>query len=342
MNSERRQNPRSRLKEIVYLQMEPDNGGIVLNLSETGLAFQTASPVERGAVVRFKFSLPSGKEIRAVSEVTWTDETRKTGGLRFTFLPEGARQQIRKWIDLPASPFTDTPATVSAASALPPDGPALARDSSHTFGPHAFTKSHPLDARELPRKRSAWAGAFAAGSLTGLLVTVLAAGIWVVHSSRARAIESLAQQSQSPADSPTPPTPPAVASDGSDASVSNEAPTAAPEPQKSVTKTSPVIDPRSGKTPRASSGADVSPPSNARAERPSGATNHRRRLSSARGKGRLAARKSIRAYSAARKMTADRNCRPLSDTWIPQTAHGTASPPPCCGRPSARATPQRR
>jgi hypothetical protein len=110
---ERRQSPRLTLAKLVYIHLEPDSGAIVLNVSESGLAFHAVGPVMQTGVIRFWVSLNLNQRVEASGQLVWTDETRKTGGLRFTALSESARQQIRKWMN-------QLPAPVSIAKRLAP------------------------------------------------------------------------------------------------------------------------------------------------------------------------------------------------------------------------------
>jgi hypothetical protein len=45
--AERRQNPRTKLVEIAYIGMGPENGGLVLDVSEGGLSFHSVAPIQR-------------------------------------------------------------------------------------------------------------------------------------------------------------------------------------------------------------------------------------------------------------------------------------------------------
>lgn len=92
--AERRKTRRKIIDKLAYVNLEPNNGGIVLNISEGGLCFQTLGPVRQGKVVDFWLSLPDKDRIEGVGELAWTDARRKTGGLRFTFLPEGVLEQV--------------------------------------------------------------------------------------------------------------------------------------------------------------------------------------------------------------------------------------------------------
>ena len=101
--SERRQSPRLTLAKLVYIHLEPESGAIVLNVSEGGLGFHAVAPVTQTGAIRFWVSLNMNQRVEASGQLAWTDESRKTGGLRFTALSEGARQQIRKWMNQPSA-----------------------------------------------------------------------------------------------------------------------------------------------------------------------------------------------------------------------------------------------
>ena len=47
---ERRQTPRTTLEKHAYINIEPNNGGIVLNASDEGLCFYSFDPVHKNGV----------------------------------------------------------------------------------------------------------------------------------------------------------------------------------------------------------------------------------------------------------------------------------------------------
>jgi hypothetical protein len=98
---ERRINTRKPLEHLAYLSLPFDNGGIVLDVSEGGLGFHSIAPVEADGPIHFRFAIDSATRIKAVGELAWKDETGKTGGLRFTELPDEIREQIRVWASQP-------------------------------------------------------------------------------------------------------------------------------------------------------------------------------------------------------------------------------------------------
>jgi PilZ domain len=144
VRTNRRHTPRMNVSELAYVNLGPDNGGTIVNISEGGLCFQARAPIHKTETIRFWYSyrrrrMQSGSgagklEMQATgisrfievrSELAWTDETHKKGGLRFTNLSEQAREQIREWICQPElvmakeMPFT-VPPKPSSLTAMQP------------------------------------------------------------------------------------------------------------------------------------------------------------------------------------------------------------------------------
>lgn len=99
METDRRHAPRRRLDQLAYIRIGPDNGGLMADLGEGGLGFQTIAAIEREGPLRFWFTLDAADRIQATGELAWTDESRKVGGLRFTQISEEALEQIREWME---------------------------------------------------------------------------------------------------------------------------------------------------------------------------------------------------------------------------------------------------
>src|SRR6266852_6485158 len=105
VTTERRQYPRHQAKSLAYLDIGPDNGGIVLNLSEGGIAVQAAGPLSDEPLVGLRIQLPkSVKKLEASGKIAWTSESKKEAGLEFVDLPEATRLQIRDWLSLESPP----------------------------------------------------------------------------------------------------------------------------------------------------------------------------------------------------------------------------------------------
>jgi hypothetical protein len=80
-------------------QLGDGNGGIILNISEGGVALRVVAELAEEYLpkMRFQFSHPS-PWVEASGRVAWLSESRKTVGVEFTQLTDEARQQIRKWL----------------------------------------------------------------------------------------------------------------------------------------------------------------------------------------------------------------------------------------------------
>jgi hypothetical protein len=98
MNLDRRQEFRKMPDTFAFLQLERDDGGSVLDVSEGGLRFETFAPVPERGLVHLWFSLNLRERIEAWAEVVWTNAAKKCGGLKFLRLSEGGRAQIREWM----------------------------------------------------------------------------------------------------------------------------------------------------------------------------------------------------------------------------------------------------
>src|SRR5207253_9314362 len=98
MDQNRRRFLRKVPDDIAFIQIERDEVGKVLNISEGGLSFSSVTPVPRNLPVYFWFSFNLKDRIEAMGEVTWTDLSRTIGGLRFTQISQAGREQIQKWL----------------------------------------------------------------------------------------------------------------------------------------------------------------------------------------------------------------------------------------------------
>ena len=183
---ERRRSPRTTMEKHAYINIEPNNGGIVLNVSDGGLCFHSFDPVQRNGKVRFWF-WDHDQRIEADGTLAWTDETQK-GGLRFTALPVEAREKIRDWISQPvavaaggsAAPASPQPRTFTVVSGSRPDPKVVLGDSA------------PLSV--LPELRiPVPSSGFSRGLVTGLLLSAVVVAAVVFNSYRRELGESLIQ-----------------------------------------------------------------------------------------------------------------------------------------------------
>ena len=98
-SSDRRARVRRNPSEVTCLELGEGNGGIVLNVSETGIAIAVAQTILDDHFPCLSFRLPQlDRTFLAEGEVVWRSESSKSAGLRFVNLDERDRVQIRNWI----------------------------------------------------------------------------------------------------------------------------------------------------------------------------------------------------------------------------------------------------
>jgi len=97
---DRRLQKRTTLASTAYMALDDRNGGIVLNISETGMAVAAADPlVVADYLPQIRFRLPNVEQrIKVSAQVVWLAESKKTVGIRFVDLTAEARNEIANWI----------------------------------------------------------------------------------------------------------------------------------------------------------------------------------------------------------------------------------------------------
>jgi TonB family protein len=93
-----RAHARRRILPIGYVELGQENGGILLNLSEGGLAVRSPLPLVSREFTGIRFQAPKSQAwLTANGRIVWLSDSKKEGGIQFTELPGDARQQIHKW-----------------------------------------------------------------------------------------------------------------------------------------------------------------------------------------------------------------------------------------------------
>jgi hypothetical protein len=219
---DRRQTPRTKLVEIAYIGMGPENGGLVLDVSDGGLSFHAVSPVQPSDKINFLLSLRGQSRIEGAGEVVWTNEMKTVCGLRFTSLSGDAREHLNNWTN-------QSRMSVAAPQRDVSPGPAAFRkreESSEADVDPSVAKSDPIFAippalesyLSEPLGKSMWGGQLFLWIIFGLtgLALLSSAYLYGVHvgrsgiSSEIQSAATPAPQAEPPALAPAPVTPPAV------------------------------------------------------------------------------------------------------------------------------------
>jgi TonB family protein len=88
---------------LTYVTLGENNGGIVTNISETGIGMTTARPLRENSSSHLSFQLSElSPAIETGAEIVWMTESKKEAGFRFEGLPAEVREQIRNWVSSPA------------------------------------------------------------------------------------------------------------------------------------------------------------------------------------------------------------------------------------------------
>jgi hypothetical protein len=97
-NLERRQSPRKRFENLLYVEVEPGNGGMVLNLSEHGFGFRAVKRVRPKQEVKFAFNLDEKRRVGGSGRLEWSDKEGRVAGVQFTEVSEEFRSEMHTWM----------------------------------------------------------------------------------------------------------------------------------------------------------------------------------------------------------------------------------------------------
>ena len=179
--TERRHSARIALKNLAYVNLEPDNGGILIDVSEGGICFRSAVPVPPSSTVRFSFSLDH-QRIEARGRLAWSDATRKRGGLKFTSVSPDAQKAISDWINQHELSVSVVKEELLASRQSSLEAASLtAKQRKDAAAPHDDTGvEKPSLNVQLPRVLTGFSG----GLVAGVLISAVVAGLFVLQSHR--------------------------------------------------------------------------------------------------------------------------------------------------------------
>lgn len=156
-NLERRQSPRKRFENLLYVEIEPGNGGMVLNLSEHGFGFRAVKRVRPKQEMKFAFNLDEKRRVEGQGRLEWSDKEGRVAGVQFTDVSNEFRSEMREWmanaVEYPIqstgpSSSSSVPVAVKATNGNKMNGnnsPAAesspSTDGRDKAGPAAATKS---------------------------------------------------------------------------------------------------------------------------------------------------------------------------------------------------------
>src|ERR1700676_1232144 len=96
---ERRLQPRVLPKTLIYVACGESNGGMVLNVSDDGMAISMAIPVGDEAYSNLHVRMNGlAQSIKVHGRMAWTTRSKKRAGIQLVDISDQQREQIREWL----------------------------------------------------------------------------------------------------------------------------------------------------------------------------------------------------------------------------------------------------
>ena len=100
---DRRHSLRQKVNTPAFASFDGVTGGMILDLSEEGMSMQTIAPLEAHSIVPLHLSLGEPTAyLETTGYVAWADALGRAG-VRFSELPDPARERLREWLTVNAS-----------------------------------------------------------------------------------------------------------------------------------------------------------------------------------------------------------------------------------------------
>jgi hypothetical protein len=131
-----------KLDQLVYVELEARNGGMMLTVSEEGFTFRAVTSVRPSGRIPFSFVINGTEKLEGFGEIKWTKDEGKVAGLQFTDISTEFLNALRRWLaQLSASVV---PSSVEAR----PDSPFdldhnLKTDSPRASAPEPMVETTP-------------------------------------------------------------------------------------------------------------------------------------------------------------------------------------------------------
>jgi TonB family protein len=104
-------------RRLVTVNLDNTDAGLMVDISEAGMAVQALARIKQGATTSLQFELPdTATRIEAKGTVAWVDTTSGRAGIRFQNLDEAAAASLKQWLD--SQPLQKAPAGSPVAPAV--------------------------------------------------------------------------------------------------------------------------------------------------------------------------------------------------------------------------------
>jgi len=98
VEAQRRRHHRQKLRNLAYVKVDSSNGGILLDICESGMATRVVAPLCPDQPVHLRVDLPDPRlHFEAEGRVAWIDSTGQSGIELLEFSPRSARL-LKEWL----------------------------------------------------------------------------------------------------------------------------------------------------------------------------------------------------------------------------------------------------
>jgi hypothetical protein len=87
-----------KLDQLVYVELESRNGGMMLTVSEEGFTFRAVTSVRPTGRIPFSFVIHGTEKLEGYGEIKWTKDDGKVAGLQFTDVSTQFLNGLRRWL----------------------------------------------------------------------------------------------------------------------------------------------------------------------------------------------------------------------------------------------------
>jgi hypothetical protein len=107
-----------KLDQLVYVELEARNGGMMLSVSEEGFTFRAVTSVRPSGRIPFSFVINGTEKLEGYGEIKWTKDDGKVAGLQFTDVSTEFLNALRKWLAQLSAPTVPASAEIRTDNAF--------------------------------------------------------------------------------------------------------------------------------------------------------------------------------------------------------------------------------
>src|SRR6202790_5245208 len=107
-----------KLDQLVYVELEARNGGMMLTVSEEGFTFRAVTSVHSTGRIPFSFVIHGTEKLEGYGEIKWTKDDGRVAGLQFTDVSTQFLNALRRWLAQLSAPSVASSAEARADSAF--------------------------------------------------------------------------------------------------------------------------------------------------------------------------------------------------------------------------------